>query len=334
MGKGGDGTSGNRLMLVLLFLVSLVAVVAIIVAAVSLTKSGGETPSISVNGGQPAGGSSTSGSSNPIIINSGSTSGGASGSSSGRIWKIAIGHDRGGGQEYMGEKGYLAGLNKDIIQGVCESGGMDCRLIWDEYTNCWDSKAGQHGHGGQGLFNGWYDACAGWYATVSRVQVFDFSMPFSKSPTTNAFYVRNTDTTFDPTNISGKTIGFRDSSTADEKCLARQDDIKGAILPMDNIKYYQDISKAVDAVNSGEIDALFGVPLNFGNNGLKEMKVGFACVLAGSSMMTTKDSDFNSHWNVAFQKFYDSGRFSKLCREVIETHAHKSDLSGICIDAP
>ena len=33
---------------------------------------------------------------------------------------------------------------------VCQEAGIDCRVVWDRYENCWDSQVGQHATGGQG----------------------------------------------------------------------------------------------------------------------------------------------------------------------------------------
>ena len=41
---------------------------------------------------------------------------------------------------------------------VCEYGGMDCRLIWDDYSNCWDSRPGHRGLGGIGEHLGTLDS--------------------------------------------------------------------------------------------------------------------------------------------------------------------------------
>ena len=56
-----------------------------------------------------------------------------------------------------------------------------------------------------GLFNNWYDACAGYLATVTRIEVMDFSLPFLKPPQ-SSFFVKNGEA-FDTKDITGKRIG-------------------------------------------------------------------------------------------------------------------------------
>ena len=48
------------------------------------------------------------------------------------------------------EEGYITGFSKDLIATVCEAAGVDCRTVWDKWTNCWDSSAGEHSMGGKG----------------------------------------------------------------------------------------------------------------------------------------------------------------------------------------
>lgn len=53
----------------------------------------------------------------------------------------------------------------------------------------------------------WFDACEGWAKTVARSQAFSFSAPFVDSGSDTAIGILSSDTTFDPTNLSGKKIG-------------------------------------------------------------------------------------------------------------------------------
>ena len=57
-----------------------------------------------------------------------------------------------------------------------------------------------------GLSGGWYDVCGGWYKTVDRDEVYDFSEPFLKTPLVS-FFVSNTNADFDVTDLTGKKIG-------------------------------------------------------------------------------------------------------------------------------
>ncbi len=63
------------------------------------------------------------------------------------------------------------------------------------------------------------------------------------------------------------------------------------------------------------------------NTTLKKVQADIECMIQGPSMMTTKDSEFNSHWNAAFQKYRDSGKFSQLCRDSWDKH---SELMVVC----
>ena len=50
--------------------------------------------------------------------------------------------------------------------------------------------------------------------------------------------------------------GFMDGWVHDEKCIARQADIQGHILPVANIKHYSATDKYIAAVVSGEVGRL------------------------------------------------------------------------------
>ena len=54
---------------------------------------------------------------------------------------------------YRDETGYVTGWSKEIIDHVCQAANIDCRLIWDKWTNCFKSEAGQHSVGGQGRYS-------------------------------------------------------------------------------------------------------------------------------------------------------------------------------------
>ncbi len=69
------------------------------------------------------------------------------------------------------------------------------------------------------------------------------------SPQIPLFYMGN----------NGKSIsrsispGFMDGWYMDEKCLARQTQIKGSSLPLEGIKHFHDIPEAIDAVKAGTV---------------------------------------------------------------------------------
>ena len=51
----------------------------------------------------------------------------------------------------------------------------------------------------------WYDACAGWSKTASRLHVFDFSLPFLAQSQVHFYITPGTD--LDVTDLTGKNIG-------------------------------------------------------------------------------------------------------------------------------
>ena len=70
------------------------------------------------------------------------------------------------------------------------------------------------------------------------------------------------------------------------------------------------------------MDALFALDTQAARaRALKEIPTEYICPVSGASMMATKDNTFNNFWNAAFQKYRDSGKFSKLCKESQEAHS-------------
>ncbi|CAH1238216.1 Hypp5545 [Branchiostoma lanceolatum] len=249
------------------------------------------------------------------------TGGGNDGQAAGKTWLIMIGHDY-GAHEYIDVEGNLAGYHHDLIREVCEAAGLNCRTVWDSYPNCWDSQAGQHGRGGQGLMNGWYDACTGWSRTRLRDGTFSFSKAFLPTHTAS-FYVRTGNPgNFNVDDVSGKKIVFLDGWVDDEKCLARQKSITGSVLPADKIVHVTDTDKFVEQINTGLADAGWAantlIAQGYFNDTVLQLLPPTTpqnCMLDGSAMMTRKDNNFITYWNQGFDKLVESGRFTRLCSE-------------------
>ncbi|XP_066301988.1 uncharacterized protein [Branchiostoma lanceolatum] len=286
------------------------------------------------------------------------TGGGNDGQAAGKTWLIMIGHDS-GAHEYIDVEGNLAGYHHDLIREVCEAAGLNCRTVWDSYPNCWDSQAGQHGRGGQGLMNGWYDACTGWSRTHLRDGTFSFSKAFLPTHTAS-FYVRTGNPgNFNVDDVSGKKIVFLDGWVSDEKCLARQKSITGSVLPVDKIVHVTTTDEFLEQITSGQshCSETNTVPitapppslstakiflshqchwLRFNTGGLNSLiSQGYFndtdvqllpprtppyCMLSGNAMMTRKDNNFNTYWNQGFDKLVESGRFTRLCNEAAQRH--------------
>ena len=165
------------------------------------------------------------------------------------VYTLAIGHDF-GAYDYITNKGYVAGFNKDIVDAVCSAAGINCQTVWDKYPNCFNSEAGQHSYGGDGLMGSWYDGCTGWLKTVGRVEIFNFSLPFTRA--LNSFFVVRPDSGFDPNDVTGNIIGFMDGWASDEKCLARQN-IAGVPLPATSVVHAQTTDELVALIVSGQV---------------------------------------------------------------------------------
>ncbi|XP_013390093.1 uncharacterized protein LOC106158586 [Lingula anatina] len=312
---------------------AIVTVVAIVIAVVAVSRSS-TTPNITIQGDQTTIGGSTSGQGSSAGSSVGSSGSAVSSSSGRRIFTIALGHDI-GPFEYMDSSGYLTGFNLDLIDAVCKEAGMVCRTVRDKYSNCWDTTPGQPSHGGHGLIGRWYDACTGWSGTVQRLQVFSFSSSYVKPLTISLFVKAGHAVLLTSRNLANKKTGFVDGWVCDENCLARWTDVTG----QDNmtVVHAPNAGDIFAKLKSGEIDVAFLPVLAMAghtsgaNPEFEQVPVGgFYCSEAGHGMMTRKDNDFNSHWNVGFNKLVSSGKFKKLCDAAATKHGFRGPVD--CVD--
>lgn len=252
-----------------------------------------------------------------------------------RIYSIGHGHDF-NAHEYFDTQGYVRGFFHDLIPAVCEAAGLQCVTVWMPYNFCWDSLPGQHPFGGQAIMDKWVDACTGWYQTVDRIHVFDFSMPFTANPEVG--FMVNAGSNFNEGDLTGKRIGFMKGWYADEKCLARQQ--SGArqnyILSVDQIVYKATTDEIMAAMQNDEIDAIFGSRLWFavqvdgGTYDYLETGSPMSCTLAGGSMIARKDNnDFLAKWNKGFMKLRATGKYQQICQNANEQHGEEGGITCV-----
>ena len=53
----------------------------------------------------------------------------------------------------------------------------------------------------------WYDGCMSWASTPTRIQIFQFGLPFLKPPTSYFYTVKGRTGSFNPKDITGKKLG-------------------------------------------------------------------------------------------------------------------------------
>lgn len=326
----GNQSENSTLPVILVILLGVVSVVAIIIASVSLARPSESAVSVEGNKiGDAASSGSNTGSPSEVQILSETSN------YPGQIWNIAVGHDY-GAHDYIDTKGYLAGFHHDLVKAVCNAAQMNCRTIWEPYSNCMTTAVGDHAAMGVGLAGRWYDACAGWAVTVQRIQACSFSMAFAKAKAVY-FWVKKTDESFTQSNINGKKIGFLDGWAEDENCVARQTSIAGSDLPQEKIFHFKTRDELLKAITNGTVDAGVLVETAVGTSDTAEFKkagAGFYCSLQGAAVMTRKDNSFSRYWNEGFQKLMASGAFKKLCVEAEKQHNEDKHRGTIdCVDS-
>ncbi|XP_041459215.1 uncharacterized protein LOC121410902 [Lytechinus variegatus] len=315
MAKSNENQGLIRITIILVIISLMVSTIAIILSATSLSREG-----TTINVGD-----------------AGSTTGSSAGKLADDVWTFAIGHD-GSNVEYFDQtSGTLRGFHVDIVNAVCAQANKNCRLIWDVYSNCWDSQAGQLARGGIGLMGGWYDACTGWFNTYERALTFKFTNPIRKKFNGQFFVKQGNPNSFNPTSIgSTQKIGFGDGWSSDEHCLGRNSDtISGVPLDPSQVVHYGNRNQLIDAVNNNEVVAVFTNAHTLLNSGLEQVGPTITnCQRAGGSIMTPMQSTLPDWWNPAFDALKQSGAYKDICAKLDNEHGSQRGFGGdvVCLD--
>ncbi|XP_072019095.1 arginine-binding periplasmic protein-like [Amphiura filiformis] len=307
-------SANNKLYLVLMMVTGLAAIVALIISLVVFSSRSGNT----------------------CVI--GGTSNGMTGTGAvdTKIWNLAIGH-LDNNEAYIDDlTGQVKGFHVDIAFEVCKRANKNCRLIWDLYNRCWDSQAGEVTRGGVGLMGGWYDGCVGWAQSYDRSRTFQFSKPFTKSASTYLLVKSNNPRGVDPTDVTGKIIGFIDGYVSDEFCLKRQQGVTGNDLPSTQIRHFDSLQDLIDAIVNGQVDAGFSTFRGDVPDTITLLSDNpFSCYLpnGGVSIMTRLDNGLADWWNPAQDSLIQSSTYRQICSDLKEAHGDQrgNDPSDVCL---
>ncbi|XP_001192880.2 uncharacterized protein LOC755972 [Strongylocentrotus purpuratus] len=314
--KRNENQGMVRLVFALVIISLMVSTIAIILSATSLSKEG-----TTINVGDAAG----------------STGGSSAGKLADDVWTFAIGHD-GSNVEYLDRtSGTLRGFHVDIVNAVCAQANKNCRLVWDVYGNCWNSRAGEQARGGPGLMGGWYDACTGWFNTYERAITFKFTNPLRKKINGQFVVKQGNPSNFDPTSIgSTQKLGFGDGWSTDEHCLARNSDtISGVPLDSSQVVHYSTREQLIAAILNDEVVAGFSNAHTLLDSGLQQIGPDITnCQRAGGSIMTRMQSTLPDWWNPAFDALKANGAYKDICAKIDNEHGSQRGFAGdvVCLD--
>lgn len=240
------------------------------------------------------------------------------------IWTIAVG-SLGTREAYLDPlSGEPKGFYVDVIDAVCKRANMDCRLVYDRYSNCWTSVDGEE-YGGVGLFNYYYDACAAWYHTYNRAHTFQFTEAFGKNQGSGFIVPTGNPSGFNWMDLTERKIGFVTGFASTPLCVAQNAEVViGASLSDDQIVYYDSLPGMVQGVIDGEVDA--GFESLFPNTDVVDfIEAEVFCSVDGIGLMHRKDNPINDWWNPAWQQVRDSEEYEMICNNLLEEHG---DLPG------
>ncbi|XP_072040278.1 arginine-binding periplasmic protein-like [Amphiura filiformis] len=269
--------------------------------------------------------SQQNGSSSPSVVNVGTGLTSKDDRNDDKVWMIHVGHTSNNAFYLDEETGQVAGFVPDMVNAVCRVANKNCALIFDVFTNCWNSEIGEVPRGGVGLFSGWYDGCAGWRVKKERQRTFKFSDPFTKSPHQAFGTLKDNPNNFNWQDITGKKIGFIDGTSGNEQCLAKADGIVGAAVPPENVVHCTHLDDCYLKLMDGTIDAIFSdASWVRGSDVVEEVTDRLqACTLGGFGMMTRFDNNLiDSWWAPAQEKLLASKEYHEICNDVKIAHGH------------
>nr|XP_054750235.1 ABC transporter arginine-binding protein 1-like [Lytechinus pictus] len=250
-----------------------------------------------------------------------------------KIWTFALGETHLNMHYIDGQTLEMDGFDVEIITSICNTAGKRCRIVTDDYTNCWKSQKGSPARGGDGLYGGWYDGCAGWSQTPERERAFSFTKPYTKAFQSVFYRLTDSSGSFDPSNLEGKKIGFLDGYSNDEHCLNKQQRVQGLPLQKEQIFHYLTASDAEAAMKNNEIDAIYSSKtISYPSSSMVEGR-SFNCSSRGYSVMTRKDSHLRDWWNPAWEKIYSSTTYHLMCNTLELRHGKFPGLNSkdICL---
>ncbi|XP_002733180.1 uncharacterized protein LOC100368875 [Saccoglossus kowalevskii] len=255
-----------------------------------------------------------------------------------RTWLFSTSLTPEGEYEYTDEEGNIQGFLVDLMNEVCKEAGKECAIMYDDYNNCYTQSGSGRPKAGQGLLGNWYDGCFVYYKTTPRIPLFDFTDPFSKLNVISEFYVLiDSEGDFDPSDVSGKRIGFLSGWSTDEACIVRDGRTKNMeqLEPSHKI-YVADIYTLLDMLKKQEVDAIFVAytAVNEIEDQVKAVGPGLECTgVQGSSseqiMLLRKGSPVRKWWNDAFKRIRENGKYYKMCSMIERKHGKPVTCIGI-----
>uniref|UniRef100_A0A0B6ZXS1 Solute-binding protein family 3/N-terminal domain-containing protein n=1 Tax=Arion vulgaris TaxID=1028688 RepID=A0A0B6ZXS1_9EUPU len=208
---------------------------------------------------------------------------------------------------YIDDFGKLVGFDVDIVNEVCRLTGKRCYTVLAEFTECIFTDRDIE-YAGRGLMADWFDACPSYQITNDRQNEFDFTLPYLESSSSFTVAPGNP-SKFDPdsNDYSQFTLLHLTGAPTNAPCLTRLHKKFGTILVA------QDLPEAKLLLLNGSADALFS-PRN-AIAGLDVLPQRVHCDNGGAGIMLKKGSTIPEWWNPAFQTFYFSGEYTRLCND-------------------
>jgi len=200
------------------------------------------------------------------------------------------------GFSYMDEKtGMASGMAKEVVEMACgacsENLRCDTVFIGDFHERCFDPESLT----GEGLMDYHYHACVGWAPTTMRMNVFNFSAEFIRTPKSAVYAKPGTDLT-DLEAMAKAIVGFRQYWYHDAMCLRKNMmEYDGSLLPDENVKIVDVDSwdKLKMGIDNDEYQFAMMPAGDPASEGLMMVGEPMSCTEGGFSLMHRKDMDMS-----------------------------------------
>jgi len=230
---------------------------------------------------------------------------------------------------FVDDFGFFAGIDLEIMKGVCAVAGKKCEMVLAPFQECSFSQRGLN-MPGKGLMAGDFDVCPSYSITVDRQSTFDFTLPYLHTVATftlapgNPFnFSVNGDPDSDtPHNFRKWKLMHLNGAPTNERCMNRL----GWVY--NDFAIASDLPDAKAALLNGSVAAVFSPRKRI--PGLDVLPARFHCDKDGAGMMVKKGSTIPSWWNPAFRAFYNSGNYTKTCEQA----KAKFNFEFMCLDPP
>ncbi|XP_072030378.1 uncharacterized protein [Amphiura filiformis] len=238
-----------------------------------------------------------------------------------RIWMIHVGAYNHRVAYIDDETEQPRGLDVDITNAVCRLSRKRCRLVFDQYSNCFTENGI-----GRGFADNYYHACAGWVVSYERLKGAVFGTQYWRAPGTFWVTRLGNPSNFDPSDVTGSKIGFIRVWSSNVPCANKLTNIQGIPLSDNQVEMYDTIDQLLEDLNNGELDAGFISESIFDESRMLRVGDEASCTAGDVGIMASPTSaglELVEWWNAGINRLLHSREYGEICDRLETIHGHK-----------